>query len=188
MDVGLNNKNTLGEVDPAFSDVVFLVEATSEEYFDFWKEWSKESTNNIESLNEETMNRISTILCKEDHFLFVKLNELNEKVKKIEHTRVDWKDVSSGFSITIGHIKKMPVCVSFRFAFINGKKVCFYECTSRMTDHEMVENWLISRFQLTNDGYTRWNHVDAANFHNCINSLDRLDKKSRDTVYLSTYK
>lgn len=31
MDVGLNNRNTLGDVQPEFKDVVFFVEATSTE-------------------------------------------------------------------------------------------------------------------------------------------------------------
>jgi len=42
---------------------------------------------------------------------------------------------------------------------------------------------LIKQFQLTHDGYTRWNHTNSSNFHNCVNSLDRLDKEPRETIY-----
>ena len=44
----------------------------------------------------------------------------------------------------------------------------------------MVEDWFLAKFQLTHDNYTRWNHVDSNNFHNCVNSLDRLDIEPRD--------
>ena len=40
MDVGLNNRNTLGEIAPELTDVVFLVEATSAEQHNLWSEWS----------------------------------------------------------------------------------------------------------------------------------------------------
>ena len=177
MDVGLNNRNTLGDIDPSLADIVFMVEATSTEYHDLWLNWSKQSPNNIEPLDDKIVELIlpSSIMTS--------VKELNQKIKNAKHTRVNWEQISSGFMVTIGQIKKMPVCIRFRFAFINGKKICFYECTSRMADRTMIEDWLISRFQLTNDNYTRWNHVDAMNFHNCVNSLDDLDKKPRNTKY-----
>ena len=183
MDVGLNNKNTLGEIDPSFKDVVFLVEATSNEQFTLWVEWSKESMSNIEPLSDDLMNDLVNSIMIHHYDELKKVIDLNNKVKKFKRTRVDWKQVNSGFMLTIGHIKKMPVCVEFSFAFINGKKICFYNCSSRVADHTMIKDWLIERFQLTNDGYTRWNHTDSSNFHNCVNSLDNIDVKPRRTVY-----
>lgn len=50
----------------------------------------------------------------------------------------------------------------------------------RAVDHSMVDNWLREHFQLTHDGYTRWNHVDSNNFHNCVGSFNRLDKEPRN--------
>lgn len=181
MDVGLNNKNTLGEIAPEFSDVVFFVEANSNEQFLLWQEYSKESMSNIQPLSDAAINNIPT-----DYREDVKI--LNNKVKKFAHTRIDWKQIMSGFGLTIGQVQRKPVCVTFNFAIINGKKVCFYYPSSIMVDHRMIENWLISRFQLTHDKYTRWNHVDANNFHNCVNSLDNIDKEPRETVYKSTLK
>lgn len=180
MDVGLNNKNTLGEIDPAFTDVVFLVEANSNEQFTLWQEWSSQSMSNIEPIADNDMKAIGEKLSRD---LYAKLEKTNNKLKHNYSNRVTWEQVYAGFGITIGHVEKHPVMISFSFAFINGKKVCFYYPTSRAVDHEMIEKWLIERFQLTHDGYTRWNHTNAGNFHNCVNSLDNLDKEPRDTVY-----
>jgi len=176
MDVGLNNKNTLGEIAPEFKDVVFFVEATSAEKFNLWQEWSEESRTNIEPLSDDFINSLPES-CKQ------KIKDLNDQVKDFKHTRVNWEEVSAGFMLTIGKVYKKPVSVCFNFAFINGHKICFYECTSQMADHKMIEDWLISKFQLTHDKYSRWNHTNATNFHNCVNSLDSIDKEPRNTIY-----
>lgn len=176
MDVGLNNKNTLGEIRPEFADVVFFVEANSNEQFHHWREYSKDSMTNIKALSNTFIDSLPEQFKSQ-------VKQLNNNIEKIVRTRVNWKQVMSGFGLTIGSVNELPVHVSFSFAIIEGKKVCFYDCTSRMADHTMVEKWLISQFQLTHDGYTRWNHTNSSNFHNCINSLDKLDKEPRETVY-----
>ena len=174
MDVGLNNKNTLGDIAPEFSDVVYFIEANSNEQFSIWQDFSKESMSNIEPLSEELISLLPLEFRE-------KVSTLNRKVSQVSRKRVDWKQISMGFGITIGQIQKKPVTLSFSFAIINDKKVCFYYCTSRMVDHTMINDWLISRFQLTHDGYTRWNHSDATNFNPAY--LERIDKKPRNTVY-----
>ena len=103
-----------------------------------------------------------------------------------KNTRVDWKQISTGFMRTIGYLDSRPVEIEFSFAIIKEKMVAFYYGCSQVVDHKMIDEWLISRFQRTHDNYSRWNHVDAANFHNCINSLDKLDVEPRNTVYANT--
>ena len=181
MDVGLNNRNTLGEIAPEFKDVVFFVEATSTERNTLWSEWATQSMANIEPISEEMMSLIQEKLDSE--ILYERILKLNRKVKGNSHPRVDWGQIYAGVVITIGHVGKLPICVSFNFAFINGKKICFYEATSQVVNHKMIEDWIISKFQLTHDKYCRWNHTNAVNFHNCVHSLDNLDKKPRNTVY-----
>lgn len=176
MDIGLNNKNTLGELNPAFSDVVFMVESNSNEQMHHWTEWSTQSMSNIKPLSEDFIDTIPELLRS-------KVKELNDKVKKFEHPRVKWEQVMSGFGMQIGSIGERPITLCFSFAIINGKKVCFYDCTSGIADYVFIEDWLIKHFQLTNDNYNRWNHTNSSNFHNCIHALDRLDKEPRDTVY-----
>jgi len=185
MDVGLNNKNLLGKEAPELADVVFLVKANSNEQFNLWVEWSKESLTNIEPLSKKVLETLSEVV--KSWPVLTKVIDMNDKVIKTYQKRIKWKQISSGFLLTIGHVKhgkdKLPICIEFSFAIIEGKKVCFYNRSSRAGDSKMVDNWLIKRFQLTHDGYTRWNHVNATNFHNCVNSLDKLDKEPRDTKY-----
>ncbi len=193
MDVGLNNRNKLTAIHKNFADVVFLVEANNTEYYYLWQEWCNKSISNITPLSDESIDKLlrplkDQILYKDQinptmNPLKAEVLSLNRKVKENFHPRVEWKEEPCGFNIQIGKVKKMPVCVEFRFANINGKKICFYYCTSQMADYRMVEKFLITRFQLTHDGYTRWNHVDAMNFHNCIQGLSTLDKKPRNTKY-----
>ncbi len=177
MDLGLNNRNKLGEIDPMFNDVVFLVEATSEEKHFLWKE---KAFIEFESLSEYIMKEAEATL---DFGSFKKLEKLNNKIKKDNWNKVEWEQINEGFYLTIGHIDNRPICVSFSFAIIEGKKICFYYGSSEVVDYKMIENWLIDRFQLTNDNYNCWNKTDAGNFHNCINALDCIDKEPRDTVY-----
>ncbi len=176
MDVGLNNRNTLGDVSPEFTDVVFFVEATSCETLSLWSEYSKQSLSNYKSLDDSVIDSLSGETK-------VLVKALNDKVRGSERNRIEWKQVMAGFGLTIGYIKKLPVTLCFTFAILNGKKVCFYECTSRLADHTMIEKWLIKHFQLTHDNYTRWNHTNAMNFHKCVRSLDNLDVEPRDTIY-----
>lgn len=82
--------------------------------------------------------------------------------------RVTWKDVSSGYMHTVGHLsvnrKKMPVVVSIFFAVLNDKVVAFYEATSQVVDHRMVEKWVESE----SPAFAAGNKCDAMNFHQCL--------------------
>jgi len=188
MDVGLNNRNTFE--DPELQDVVFLVEATSCEQHELWFRHSKKAWN-FDGISEEIPLGVFSDLDSQRYGalgselakLVNTIKERNKLVRKERNHRIDWEPVSTGLAIEIGSIKKKPIVVSFSFAYINGKKIAFYHPCSVAVDHDKVEAWLIKRFQLTHDGYTRWNHTDAKNFWNCVNSLDRLDKKPRNTKY-----
>lgn len=182
MDVGLNNTNKLGEINPAFKDVVFLVEATSSERHSLWVEHAHNSPTNIQPLSEKELNEICSSLSEKPK-LAEKLKALNIRINGAKRTRVNWEEISQGFALEIGKIEKKSVVLTFFFAKLDGHKVAFYNCSSQAVDYAMIKDWLIERFQLTNDNYHRWNHTDAMNFHNCLNSLDSLDKEPRNTVY-----
>jgi archaellum component FlaC len=62
MDVGLNNRNTLGEIAPEFKDVVFFVEATSTEHHTLWSEWSTQSMSNIEPISDDVMSLFQELI------------------------------------------------------------------------------------------------------------------------------
>jgi len=64
--------------------------------------------------------------------------------------------------------EKHPVCVDFSFAKINGKYVCFYDATSRIVDHQMVENYIKENYPVKWDSGSRTAMTDGMNFHHCL--------------------
>jgi hypothetical protein len=107
--------------------------------------------------------------------------------------KYNWEEVSRGWSYYIielningnGKIKSetLPVYINFSFAIINGHKICFYTSNSLLVHHGYIESFLTTYFQRTHDDYSRWNHTDSANFHNCIGYLEDIDLEPRDTIY-----
>jgi hypothetical protein len=182
MNVRLTNVNNLGHYHDDLSDVVFLVEATKNEAFQLWQNWSSDSLSNITPISDEVMSIIDRSLF--ERIYYKRIKRLNDEVKRFQHTRVNWVQIATGFCLTIGYVnhgnEKLPVSIEFSFARINGKKVAFYSNYSRAGDSQMIENFLAENFQLTHDNYTRWNQVNATNFHNCVGSLDNLDEKPRN--------
>ncbi len=180
MDVGFNNRNMFK--DPRLKEVVFLVDTSSgKNAHSLWEEWSKGYAE------EFGYKKIPTIPEKEITPLLEEVNNSikihNKKVDEENSHRVEWKQVPEGFATLIGELDKRPVYLEFSFAYINGHKIAFYEICSQVADYKMAEDYLKKNFQLTNDGYTRWNHTNSTNFHNCVNSLDRMDKEPRNTKY-----
>lgn len=170
MDVGFNNLNMLHLIldNPILEDIEWIVEATSEEKFNLWKEYSKDSQNNIVR---------------------------SPSSKEIVY---DWKQVSEGYGYTIVELETsiskkspfykpgkeiLPINLDLSFAIINGHKICFYTSNSLLTHHGYIEAFLHTYFQRTHDKYTRWNHTNAANFYNCVGYLETIDKKPRNTEY-----
>ena len=83
----------------------------------------------------------------------------------------NWEQDNLGFLQTIGFIdgdKNKPVCVSFSFVKIYGKRICFYEVTSRFSDSKMVEDWLDTNYPVKWGGNTRVARTNAMNFHHAI--------------------
>lgn len=91
---------------------------------------------------------------------------------------VRWEQEGMGHTITIGELDKRPVCVSIFYAKINDKRVLFYEGTSQVVDHNMIEEWL-HHFTLKTirwDNGQRWAHCDSSNFHLCLDAIGALDE------------
>lgn len=81
-----------------------------------------------------------------------------------------WEEDSMGFSQVIGyldeHNEMKPVNVSFTFAKIFGKRICFYDVISRFSDSQMVENYLETNYPVKYDNGTRRAMTNSMNFHN----------------------
>lgn len=83
---------------------------------------------------------------------------------------VDWREVGMGFGVTVGTLKKMPVVISLRWAFLDGQLVMFWHATSQVVDHRQIDNWMEKHFTAKWDG-TRRATCDASNFHHCIGAV-----------------
>lgn len=88
------------------------------------------------------------------------------------HSKAQWIDQRSGnlykiASIELIHgdqIKERSICVSLRWALLEGRLVCFWYPTSSAIDYEIIEVWLQTHFQNVFA-------VNSENFHNLINQL-----------------
>jgi hypothetical protein len=78
----------------------------------------------------------------------------------VEEARVGTMDVIG--TLKVGN-QDMPVVVTTFFSKINGHLVAFYEPTSQVVDHRMVDAW-ISRFEAAK----LKNKCDASNYAHCI--------------------
>lgn len=78
---------------------------------------------------------------------------------------------SSGLWMQIGTFWRQPVTISVLFAELGGAAICFFEATSNVVNHEMVENWIDYQFKpRTHDD--RRAIVDANNFHNAVREIE----------------
>jgi hypothetical protein len=82
--------------------------------------------------------------------------------------RVPWQQIALGYTRIIGELAGMPVAVCVSFARIKGHVAAFYEATSEVVDHRMIEAWLESEFPAARG------RTDAMNFHRCLEALDLL--------------
>lgn len=88
----------------------------------------------------------------------------------------DWKQESMGQTITIGTCDKRPVCISIFWSWLDGHRVMFYEASSQVVDHKMVEKWIWHFSKHIKWDGTRWAHTNSSNFHHCINTIQDLNK------------
>ncbi len=110
----------------------YIVEATSHEMLAMWLEYAQQSTRPLGPRDK----------------------------------RFDWKEESMGYWKTIAEVEingeKMPVTVSVSWAVICGKRVAFYEATSQVVDHRLVEKWRKKEFPNAKG------HTNAMNFGHCL--------------------
>lgn len=85
-------------------------------------------------------------------------NKWNEKVK--------WEQINEGFGGNVGMVAGVhQIHVSFIFAKIARKLVCFYHPTSQIVDHRVVKDYITK--------YAGDRMTDAQNFHTCVHWCER---------------
>lgn len=84
--------------------------------------------------------------------------------------QLSWVPARSGRMPTIGVLDKRPVVLSLLINVVNGHPILFFEATSAVVDHTMVQEWLklhLPESALKSNGeYVK--SVDAMNFHNVL--------------------
>jgi hypothetical protein len=96
--------------------------------------------------------------------------------------KVAWRSDSLGVLLTLGELDGRPVCVSFTWATLNGKRVLFYNATSEVVDHKLVGEWLQAHCNPKWDNGQRRAHCDAQNFHHCLHALHEVAELSMPAV------
>jgi hypothetical protein len=77
--------------------------------------------------------------------------------------KVSWKEIPSGLMVVFGEFAGFPVSVSLTWAFVNGRKVCFYADESRVVDHDMVKKFVRDYVASASARFS-----NASNFHNTL--------------------
>jgi hypothetical protein len=78
-----------------------------------------------------------------------------------------WEQISLGEWREIGKVAGRPICVTVHYAIVEGALVAFYEGTSELVDHAMIEAWLHANFPAARS----WSN--AMNFHNTVLDIER---------------
>lgn len=134
------------KLDPRFKNTEFTVEADSFAKHTLWQNYAKEALD----FRKEFLNSQGLI-----------------KELKLRH---EWKDDSMGTVMQIGEIDKRPICVTFFWTKIDGHLVMFYDITSQLADHKMMEDWLKKYCNPQHEG--RSSNCDASNFHHCLDYIN----------------
>lgn len=94
----------------------------------------------------------------------------------------EWKQCLSGPLITVGKLDDRPVCISVFVHTIDDERIVFYEATSMVVDHQMIDNWFLEhlpdsalkQYNLS-QGDRYLNRVDAGNFFNVFGNKAKTE-------------
>jgi hypothetical protein len=97
------------------------------------------------------------------------LTERNER----SQNPVIWEQQSGGYLPTIGTLDDRPICLSFRWATLDGALVLFWHATSMVVDHGQIIIYMRKTFPhlFPDPVYNGSFASNATNFHCCVNAL-----------------
>ena len=81
---------------------------------------------------------------------------------KTYHEKIEYEQIYDFFGDAIGEFGGQPIFVTFSFVKINGKLICFYDATSNVVNHQMVESYIKEK-------YKGISLTDANNFGTALN-------------------
>jgi hypothetical protein len=87
-----------------------------------------------------------------------------------QHRKLPWKDNLMGYIHTVGEIGDMPVCIRLMTSEIDGHTILFFEPTSAVVDHRMIDKFFEETLPLSafrgGDREKGVNETNAMNFCN----------------------
>ena len=97
---------------------------------------------------------------------------LTERTERCQNP-VIWEQQSGGYLPTIGALDDRPICLSFRWATLDGASVLFWHATSEVVDHGQIILYLRKTFPhlFPYPVYNGSFSSNATNFHCCVNAL-----------------
>jgi len=98
-------------------------------------------------------------------FEYISLWKENDNLPEGHHMKVKWEEDAPGFWKEIGRLAGYPICVECFFTKLNGKRVVFFDPTSRVVDWDIVQKWVKEQCP---EGTPK---CDAMNFGHCINEV-----------------
>lgn len=101
-----------------------------------------------------------------EHFMLWKEN--SERQAPMVPLR--WEQDTLGHIYTIGELAGNPIAVSVEFAVIDGRRVAFYEATSQVVDHRLVEKWIKEQCPAGTQ------HCDGMNFAHCVAHITGMNR------------
>jgi len=111
----------------------------------------------------------------EAHILWDKHSKDSERIANKE-LELEWKPEVT-HSVELGRVDGRPCCIKCTFSILKGRRVLFWESTSQVVDHSMIEAWFRRYFKGSLEhGNSR---CDANNFHLCRNAI--LQDTKQDT-------
>lgn len=134
-----------------------IVEASSEEYQQLWQQYASES--------------------------FIKEWRVDKQGLPLERwspSDLHWVSQGNGWGQTVSKILDMPVCISLRFATIEGRRVCFWEATSQLVYYPDIAKW----FAKNVPNHDKVETSDATNFHNIVAAIDRANNEKKQGFVL----
>lgn len=126
-----------------------------------------------QKLSFDSMLQSTRFVVEGDHFdLWAKWSK-DSTYPSVKEPLEKWEQVMMGRCITIGEFGGFPVVISIAWALINEQLVMFWEPTSMVVHHGMIEEWFKQNCWPMWDKGTRPARCNPANFHHAYEYCTR---------------
>jgi hypothetical protein len=91
--------------------------------------------------------------------------------RRNNNLKPSWESSLSGMHMTVGFVGADPVAINLRTAVVDGHKVLFFDASSQVVDHRLIDSWLrknLPRSAFRPGSPEQINRTDAMNFYNVM--------------------